>query len=328
MKVYRTTADLPPLRRAKARAGSLLRGLFPRLSRSVHAAPYDPAWDWRGRLIRNAHLHDAIRDRDHATLQRYLHHFWAAGESAGFFDRFTHRFEELFLRHHLGIVEALGRLAPVFAGRSPRLVEIGSGDGRVLDYLARQLPWVAEFHGIDLNAAQVAACRQRHAHDPRLHFHCEDALDWLRRQPEAPTILFANGGVLEYLRRGQVSALLSDLLDRGSPAVAALTESLAVDHDLAADPASHPYGLELAFSHAYPAIAAEVGFTPHLIADRFTRPGEENHPNRWLQVLALGPEIPRDTLTPRERSAAPPASSPPAHDLLTCAVSLFGTLLL
>lgn len=299
MKVYRTTADLPPLRRAKAQAGSLLRGLFPRLSRQVDAAPFDPAWDWRGRLIRNAHLFDAIRTRDHATLQRYLHHFWATGESAGFFDRFSHRFEDLFLRHHLGLVDALDRLAPEFARRPPRLVEIGSGDGRVLAYLAGRLPWVAEFHGIDLNARQIVACRERHAHQPAFHFHCEDALGWLRRQPEAPTILFANGGVLEYLRRSQISTLLTDLLDRGSPAVVAITESLAVDHDLTADRDSYPYGLEIAFSHAYPAIAAEVGFTPHIVADRFTQPGEENHPNRWLQMIALGPEISPASLAPR-----------------------------
>jgi hypothetical protein len=65
-----------------------------------------------------------------------------------------------------------------------------------------------------------------------------------------------------------------------------LTETLATDHELETETDTFPYGSELAFSHNYPAILRECGFTIEWTNDRFTKPGEENHPTRWLQLIA------------------------------------------
>jgi hypothetical protein len=109
MKVYRTASDLPAGRRLKAPAGSLLKHLRPALADAVDAAPFDPAWGSAAKLIRNAHLADAVRRGDHETLRRYFTHYWSSATSVEFYEGFAHRFEELFLRHHALIADRPSR---------------------------------------------------------------------------------------------------------------------------------------------------------------------------------------------------------------------------
>ena len=100
-------------------------------------------------------------------------------------------------------------------------------------------------------------------------------------------MFFTNGGVLEYFTRPQLIDLFELLRGTSSTSLVAITETLAVDHDLKEEPATFPYGHELAFSHNYPAILAESGFKETYRNDRFTKEGEEWHPTRWLQMVAV-----------------------------------------
>ena len=290
MKAYRTTSDLPLNRRAKAVAGNLLRVLRPRLAAQVDERPFDPDWDPVARLIRNAHLYNAVHRRDHETLRRYFTHYWASSSADEFFDGYAYRFEELFLRHHAGIADRIAAALPLFHGQRARLVEVGSGDGRVLAWLAERLKGVSEFHGVDLNAAQIARCRETHPTSDRLIFHEGHLLEWLRAHPAPNTILVTNGGVFEYLLEDELRSLFVELRLLCSPCLVAITETIATDHDLATETASLPYGHELAFSHNYPALLREAGFEISWEHDRRTLPGEENHPARWMQLVATANE--------------------------------------
>jgi len=286
MEAYRHTSDLPCGRRFRAALGNVLRRLRPRLSEAVDAAPFDPSWGAAGRLIRNAHLAEAVGCGDHEKLRRYFTHYWASGTSVEFFEGFAHRFEDLFLRHHAVIATHLAGLLPKLGDGPVRLVEVGSGDGRVLEWLSQALPGIATFHGIDLNEREVEKCRDRHRGSPRLHFHVGDLLAWLRAHPAPRTILVTNGGVFEYLLENELRALFAELRESCSPCLVAVTESIADDHDLVRETSSLPYGHEFAFSHNYPAILRDAGYTIEWQRNRPTQPGEENHPVRWYQLLA------------------------------------------
>lgn len=288
MKAYRRLSDLPPGRRLKAQLGSLLRRLQPRLSAAVDAAPFDPAWGAAAKLIRNAHLAEAVERRDHAKLRRYFTHYWSSATSVEFFDGFSFRFGELFLRHHAVIATHLGGLLPMLGEGPVRLVEVGSGDGKVLEWLAAQLPGIETLHGVDLNEREIEKCRQRHRDSPRLHFHAGDLHAWLLANPVPRTILVTNGGVFEYLLEDELRALFAELRHSCSPCLVAVTESIADDHDLDTEPHSIAYGREFAFSHNYPAILRDTGFAIEWERNRPTQPGEESHPVRWYQLLASG----------------------------------------
>jgi hypothetical protein len=286
MRAYRSASDLPLNRRAKAMAGSVLRMFNPRLAAAVDERPFDPEWRTAGKLIRNAHLLAAVERRDHETLRRYFTHYWSSATSVEFYEGFAYRFEDLFLRHHAVVSDHIAGGLPFSDGEGVRLVEVGSGDGRVLEWLAKNLDGITEFHGVDLNEREIAKCREKHRDSDRLHFHSGDLMDWVRAHPAPRTVLVTNGGVLEYILRDELLDLFREFRSLCSPCLVAITESIGNDHDFGNEPESLAYGHEFAFSHNYPAILREAGFKTRWERDRQTEPGEENYPVRWYQIVA------------------------------------------
>ena len=286
MNAYRSTSDLPLHRRAKAAVGNLLRCLRPDLAKRVDARPFDPGWTSSAKLIRNAHLLNAVDRKDHETLRRYFTHYWSSATSTEFYEGFAHRFEDLFLRHHAVIADRIAESLPLLGDGPIRLVEVGSGDGKVLEWLSEKLPGIATFHGVDLNAREIQRCRERHSDSSRLFFHEGDLLGWLRATPAPRTVLVTNGGVFEYLLEDELRNLFSELRLLCAPCLVAITESIATDHDLDTEVHSLPYGHEFAFSHNYSALLRSSGFELTWERNRPTQPGEENYPVRWFQLVA------------------------------------------
>lgn len=286
MKAYRSASDLPIDRRAKAAVGNLLRSLRPDLAKRVDARPFDPDWTAPAKLIRNAHLFNAVDRKDHETLRRYLTHYWSSAASTEFYEGFSHRFEDLFLRYHAVIADHIAALLPLLGDGPIRLVEVGCGDGRVLEWFAARFDRISDLHGVDLNSGQIEKCRAAYSTSPRCHFHEGDLLEWLQANPVPRTVLVSNGGVFEYLLEHELLNLFSKLRLSCAPCLVAITESIATDHDLEAEVHSLPYGHEFALSHNYPALFRSAGFELTWKQNRPTQPGEENHPVRWFQLVA------------------------------------------
>jgi ubiquinone/menaquinone biosynthesis C-methylase UbiE len=253
MKVYRTASDLPADRRIKALAGTIIKKFQPGLAAAVHQRPFDAGWGLAGKLIRNAYLAEAVSRGDHETLRRYFTHYWSSSISEEFYEGFAHRFETLFLRHHSCIAERIAESLPDPGEQPFRLVEVGCGDGRVLEWFAESLPNIGEFLGVDLNAREIEKCRERHRRSDRISFHAGDLLEWIQANPAPRTILVTNGGVFEYLLQSELHTLLKELRRLCAPCLVAVTETIGCDHDLGRESESLPYGHELAFSHNYPA---------------------------------------------------------------------------
>ncbi|WP_353568057.1 class I SAM-dependent methyltransferase [Haloferula sargassicola] len=289
MKAYRSTSDLPLSRLFRGFAGKVLMNVRPDLARRVRHQPFSLDWGTLGRLVRNGYFLRAVAERDHGLLHDFLRDYWSSPRSREFFDHFGHRFETVFLEHHRAIVDEIGQAVASFEGGPARLIEVGVGDARVINYLMKHLEGIQTFHGIDLNATQIEENRHRFRNRAELHFHCGEAHHWLIRHPAPGTVIFTNGGVLEYFRRRDLFGLFRELAATSSPCVVALTETIAVDHDLDGDPDSHAYGHEFSFSHNYPDVLRNAGFKITFLRDRFTLEGEEHHPARWLQVVAKAP---------------------------------------
>ena len=286
MRAYRRIHDLPAGRLLRGLLGCGLIVLMPAVAQEVRQRPFSRDWGARGRLIRNGLMFIALSRKDHHLFEEFLADYWKSAVSREFFDHFGHRFETLFLAHHRGITGEIRAVMERHVLPAWRLVEVGVGDARVLEYLADRIPEFRERHGIDLNEEVIAANRRRFEGREGYHFHAEEVARWLEAHPQAGTVMFTHGGVFEYFRRDRLLALFRSLRAVGGPCVVALTETIAVDHDLEAGEGSHPYGHELSFSHDYPAILREAGFVVSFIRDRPTDEGEEHHPARWLQVVA------------------------------------------
>lgn len=210
------------------------------------------------RAIIHARTRRASRRGDVPMLERELSNFWAG--SAG--DRFhathnDHRFQ-LFLDQHAGTI--IPALKSAMTGHDMRrLVEIGCGDGLVLDHCAEHFGAPLAYVGLDINAAAIDRARDLAGSAGKFQFIHTDAAQWLRDHPLAGTVILTNGGVFEYFSTARVQALLASVAGHG-PTVIGLVEPLAPGHDLATTPGSQVFGRERSFSHNYPHLLAEAGF--------------------------------------------------------------------
>lgn len=286
LNAYRKPSDLPFHRRLKGHVGNLLMAVDPGLSEEVNSAPFRRSWSTTGKLIRNGHLFNAVATGDHALICRFLVDYWSSQASDEFYTGLSDRYETLFLRHHEAIVDETAKACLQAGGDFHQLIELGAGDGKVLDHFSRCLPMIAGFHGIDINAEQVANNRRIYSGNPALHFHHADIRKWIPEHAGPGTVVIVNGGVLEYLTGRELEEMLQHLAAKCAPCVIAITESIAADHDLANEPGSYPYGLELSLSHNYLSLLRGAGFTITFTRDRLTTPEESEIVARWLQVVA------------------------------------------
>ncbi len=286
LRAFRKSSDLPVLRRVKGHAGKLLISLRPSYSAAVKASPFSTEWPESGRLIRNAHLMRAIETRDHSMICEFLRDYWSSSVSDEFYEGFAHRYETVFLAHHQGIVGEVAALIEKTGVKIQQVIEIGAGDGKILQHFSKHLMGIPHFKGMDLNAAQIENNRVKYAAEPRLSFHQGDASAWLAAETCPGTLLLSNGGVLEYFTREDVLKIFRDLGKNGAPCLIVLTESIATDHDISREVDTFPYGFELSLSHNYEALLKEAGFTIEFTKDRLTTPEESPICGRWIQIVA------------------------------------------
>ena len=287
LKAYRKTSDLPLHRLLKGTAGRVLMTMRPELSSEIRKTPFANGLPLSGRLIRNGHFMNAVGAHDHGMIRDFLRDYWSSGASDEFYEGLSHRYETLFLRYHSSIVGETAR-AMKRTGRTFRqMVEIGAGDGKILDHFSRHLADVPAFHGVDVNLPQVENNRRIYQANPKLSFHHSDGLHWLNENGGTGTILVTNGGVLEYFTRPELEDLFGRMGSGWGPCVVSLTESIAADHDLVNESWTYPYGWELSLSHNYIALLQDAGFTITHVNDRLTTPEEAETIGRWLQVVAV-----------------------------------------
>ena len=85
--------------------------------------------------------------------------------------------------------------------------------------------------------------------------------------------------------REELESLYRYIAENCKPAAVVVIETVAVDHDLDNEPDSYVYGRELAFSHNYPQLLREAGFTIEFHSER---PGEAvDGGGRWVRLLAV-----------------------------------------
>lgn len=203
------------------------------------------------RLLVTGWVARARRSGNWDALNGLQQRFWA-GQGGALFatvDTVAARFEQRFLKHHLGVVTALEQAlqqSPPVGG----LCEIGSGNGMVLHYLSQRLLGIPQFIGLDLNP-EAARSNTARWPDPKLRFVTGEAVGWLAAHAEPGWVYFSNAGVLEYLTEAKMDEMLT-LLAARRPALFALIEPIAPDYALEGETASRTHGAEFTYSHNHP----------------------------------------------------------------------------
>lgn len=260
--------------------GRVVELVAPGLGRDLDAPSRDPVSARLKRAIRHARLARARRAGDAQAVERLLGDFWRGTAGDRFHTAHSDARFDLFREAHHDVLDAVRAVMADAPGAFRRLVEIGCGDGRVLEYALAQLPDIERAVGIDINASVIESDAARNPRPEALSYVCGDGLDWLQTHAEPGTVLLTNGGVYEYFAPDRLDAVFAEIA-RAAPAAVALVEPLAPEHDLGTEEGSLVFGAENSFSHNYRARLTRAGFE---IAHAREVTIE---PTRWIVMVAV-----------------------------------------
>lgn len=209
----------------------------------------------RGALVRKL---DKIEDYDNiAELNR---NFWINKSATELFTETADGFETDFLPNCTFIFEKLKKELLNTSENYTTLVEIGTGNGDVLNYLCSEFPEINRFVGIDLSKDQIEMNIKKFNNNEKLEFVTADAFDWVKENGHSKTIFVSSRGVLEYFMETRLQEFLKEINKLGKTMFVAI-EPNGGDHDFETTLSSQLYGNEPSFSHNYPHLFKNAGFS-------------------------------------------------------------------
>lgn len=245
--------------------GTVADFAMPHLGDDIDAARNNAQAARLKRVIIQARMRRAQKSKDADGLQEVLTSFWRSATGDTFHAGNARDSFERFLNNHTQAIEGLDQFVLNSQLGFSRMVEIGCGNGWLLDYCAEKLPWITEAVGIDVNASAIERAAAAQPPGSPLRFVCADPQDWLAEHPKGGTVLVSNGGVLEYFTQDNFDRLLATL-GRARPAALLLLEPVDVGHDLDRRSDSYAFtsagwcGSETTFSHNHRVRLQQAGF--------------------------------------------------------------------
>ncbi len=248
-----------PIKRAlKGMAGAALCLVRPAHARALDAGEGPAFLSYVDQLMITALWR---RAEGRGDLERFIHRqqrrFWSSREIADFHEAQTGYFESNFLGANKVTLDVLEE--ELARGGFTGLCEIGCGHGRVVQFLSQRLAGLQRFVGIDLSEEQTRRNRVRYGSD-RVEWVAGDAQQWLATHAQRGWVYLTHNGVLEYFLRDDLVSMFKAIAQQHAPAIASISEPIAVDYDVDRETASRPYGDERSFSHNYVRILEEAGF--------------------------------------------------------------------
>ena len=212
------------------------------------------------RLMRFYLLEKAKKNNDFETLSQFHQNYWEnRGEeyfSSGFNGNVLNNF---FIPKCSFLFDLLQEQLYNEIGKYNILVEIGTGDGKVLEYLSERFPKIERFIGIDLSTSQIEANKKVFNKNTNLEFVAADGFEWLKNNGENHMIIVTSRGVLEYFTQSRLQSFFDQLNKIGKILFIAI-EPTGIDHDFNKNPNSEIYGNENSFSHNYAELFKNSGF--------------------------------------------------------------------
>ncbi|WP_179337830.1 class I SAM-dependent methyltransferase [Winogradskyella ludwigii] len=210
------------------------------------------------KLIRYALIQKLEKTQDHNKIAELNRDYWAH-KSTEIIKELEDGFKTDFLPNCTFIFDLLKKEISNHPDQFKVLVEIGTGNGDVLNYLSSEFPEINSFIGIDLSVEQTEINRQKYTANKKLDFVSADAVDWVKEHGVSNTIFVTSRGVLEYFEQQQLQEFLKKINQLGKTIFVAI-EPNGENHNLETTHDSQIYGLEPSFSHNYPYLFEKAGF--------------------------------------------------------------------
>jgi hypothetical protein len=214
----------------------------------------------RDRLIRYAILEKAKKKKDFEALSNLHQDYWLNKGEEYFSSGFNNNIlENFFIPKCSFLFDLLQEQLKVESVQYNTLVEIGTGDGKILEHLSKKFSQINKFVGIDLCAAQIEANKKVFNKNSNLEFVASDGFEWIKKNGHDHMIIVTFRGVLEYFTQSKLQALFNELNNKRKIIFLAI-EPTGVNHDFFKNSDSEIYGSENSFSHNYEQVFRNSGF--------------------------------------------------------------------
>ncbi len=241
--------------------GTVLLPLMPK--RAARLADEEFSMSTSGRNIIDACLRVSIArkllaENGESQLAEYHRNFWIKENSLPYHRGVRQQVVDAFNDHFTFLLDEINSLI----AQQPSidtLVEIGAGGGSLLNLLAEHVEGIDRFIGIDLSPEIIEENKEIY-NDARFRWVADNGKTWVEQNGQANTIYLTFRGVLEYFTNDELREMFGRIANEKSPAVYIGVEPMALDHDIATQFDSRPYGTEYTFSHNYPHLLEESGF--------------------------------------------------------------------
>lgn len=211
------------------------------------------------RLMRYALVQKLEKINDHNTIAELNRNFWVNKKATKLFLETENKFENEFLPNCAFMFDLLKKELSNQSEEFNTVVEIGTGNGDVLNYLSSEFPQINRFVGIDLNLDQVEINNKKFSMNKKLEFVASDAFDWVKEHGQENTIFVSSDGVLEYFLEQDLQEFLNEINQLGKTIFIAM-EPNGADHNFETNPDTQLYGNEPSFSHNYPKLFKNANF--------------------------------------------------------------------
>jgi len=212
------------------------------------------------RLMRYALVEKLEKIENHDKIAELNRKFWINNKAIELFIETEETFKTDFLPNCSFIFEILKQELLNQSIQFDTIVEIGTGNGDVLNYLSTEFPQINKFIGIDLSKDQTALNCVKFQKNKKLEFVALDAYDWVKENGKSNTIFVSSRGVLEYFLEQRLQDLFHEINQLGKTYFVAIEPNDA-SHDFEKQPQTQLYGNEPSFSHNYPYLFKKTGFT-------------------------------------------------------------------
>ncbi len=211
------------------------------------------------RLMRAALIKNLEKIQDYDKIAEQNRNFWVKRNAIELFSELEDTFNTDFLPNCSFIFDLLKKELANQTEEFHTIVEIGTGNGDVLNYLSTEFPHIKRFVGIDLSQDQIDLDKVKFSTNKKLEFVASDALDWIKINGQGNTIFVTSRGVLEYFLEARLQELFRVINGLGKTYFIAI-EPNGADHNFDKNPHSQLYGNEPSFSHNYPILFRNAGF--------------------------------------------------------------------
>ena len=269
-------------RALKVALGKIISLVNPMMRMAVERGDLPDSPTAAQKLVLAAFVAKCLKEQTPEKLTELQTWLWRSGQAVTFHAAASNRFQTWWLDTHSKILDDITS-AQQDMNEPFTLCEIGCGSGLILrDIRKRKTANFSRYIGLDLSPKQIETNKAEATENPDfsgIEYVAADAREWIPKNIQQGWVILTNAGVMEYWTQEQLRSFFQSI-ESTPGCMLALIEPLGEDFDPDVETQSRPYHFEQSFSHPYPQLLEQHGWSV------VSRKAAEVGGLRWILLCA------------------------------------------